>query len=127
LKKSWVIALTLIEAVFFVFGGYRYGSDVSIIESEMVDTAKWITTHTEPNAVIAAHDIGALGYFGQREIIDLAGLVSPAVIPIIHNEDALIEWLDNHDANYLMTFPDWYIKLTEGREIVYQGKWNLRK
>jgi hypothetical protein len=35
--------------------------DVAVIESEMVNTAKWVAESTEPDALVAAHDIGALG------------------------------------------------------------------
>ena len=42
--------------------------------------------NTPPDALIAAHDIGAVGYFGQRRLLDLAGLVSPEVIPFIRDE-----------------------------------------
>lgn len=71
------------------------------------------------NSAIAAHDIGALGYFGDRMIIDLAGLVTPEVIPIIRSEDDLESFLDRNSADYLMTFPGWYPRLISGRELIY--------
>jgi hypothetical protein len=74
----------------------------------MVATAKWIEGNTEETALIAAHDIGALGYFGRRDLVDLAGLVSPEVIPFIRDESKLSEYLNAKAAKYLMTFPDWY-------------------
>ncbi|MCC6748250.1 MAG: tetratricopeptide repeat protein [Deltaproteobacteria bacterium] len=43
-------------------------------------TGRWIAAHTPPGAVVAAHDVGAVGYYSQRRIVDLAGLVSPEIV-----------------------------------------------
>jgi hypothetical protein len=57
--------------------------------------------------VVAAHDIGALGYFAPRPLIDLAGLVSPEVIPFMTDGDALGDYVVEKDADYLVVFPAW--------------------
>ncbi len=62
---------------------------------------------------MAAHDIGALGYFGGRRVLDLAGLVTPDVVPFIRDESRLRLWLDERQADYLMTFPGWYPGLVQ--------------
>ena len=118
--KAWGFSILAIWLGFLVMGVRAYSEDVSIIQSEMVTTSQWISTHTTPDAVIAAHDIGALGYFGQRKLIDLAGLVTPEIIPIIRNEKELGKYLDQHGADYLMTFPDWYVDLPKGKGQVFQ-------
>jgi hypothetical protein len=86
----------------------------------MVATARWVEQNTPPGARIAAHDIGALGYFGQRDLLDLAGLVSPDVIPFIRDEARLRQWLTDAGADYLVTFPDWYTDLPRGAPLVFQ-------
>jgi len=53
---------------------------------------RWFATHASADAVIAAPDIGALGYLSQRRVVDLAGLVTPAMVPILEKvspEDAV--------------------------------------
>ena len=70
--------------------------------------------------MIAAHDIGAIGYFTQRPILDLAGLVSPDVIAFIRDEPGLARFLDEECPRYLVTFPAWYPQLTENGEQVFQ-------
>jgi hypothetical protein len=104
---------------FWLFGATLYRRDVRIIETEMVATAKWVAANTPQRAIIGAHDIGALGYFSQRPILDLAGLISPDVIPFIRDEARLAEWLMASGAQYLVTFPDWYLALPVGREKVF--------
>jgi hypothetical protein len=120
--RSWVAALTLVWLAFWVIGANAYAQSVAIIESEMVDSARWIEQNTPPDALVAAHDIGALGYFGQRRLLDLAGLVSPEVIPFIRDEARLAEFLDEQHADYLMTFPDWYPDLVKRGVEVYKSQ-----
>jgi hypothetical protein len=41
----------------------------------------WVRMNTPEDAVLAAKDIGYIGYYSKRKILDLAGLVSPECIP----------------------------------------------
>jgi arabinofuranosyltransferase len=120
--KVWVAAIPLVLLGFWIVGANAYAQDVAIIETEMVDSARWIAQNTPPEALIAAHDIGALGYFGQRRLLDLAGLVSPEVIPFIRDERRLAEFLDEQHVDYLMTFPSWYPSLVKRAEEVYESQ-----
>jgi hypothetical protein len=112
LSRTWFLSLAAVMILFLPLGARAYAMDVAVIETEMVQTSQWIAAHTDEHALIAAHDIGALGYFGHRAILDLAGLISPEVIPILRNEAALSELLTICGADYLMTFPGWYPELT---------------
>jgi hypothetical protein len=120
ISRAWIAALGAVLGLFWIIGARTYAQDVAIIESEMVTTARWLAQNTPPHALIAAHDIGALGYFGQRDLLDLAGLVSPEVIPFIRDEAALERYLDAKNADYLVTFPDWYPILSAKGEKIFQ-------
>jgi hypothetical protein len=119
-SKAWMASMGLICIGFWFLGARAYGRDVAFIESEMVITARWVSQNTDKDALIAAHDIGALGYFGQRRLLDLAGLVSPEVIPFIRDEARLATWITERDASYLVTFPGWYPGLTADLTPVYR-------
>ncbi len=121
LSRAWLLSTPLVAVFFWVGGAGAYATDVAVIQSEMVATAHWIERHTERNALVAAHDIGALGYFGDRQLVDLAGLVSPEVIGFLRDEDALAGFLDRRQADYLVSFPSWYPSLTSGLEVVYRS------
>lgn len=122
LTAFFVVLIAAVNVSFYGLGASTYAGDVAIIESEMVDTAKWIQQNTEPDALIAAHDIGALGYFGQRDLVDLAGLVSPEVTPFIRDEAKLGEFVTRVGADYLMTFPGWYPELSQKGERIYASQ-----
>ena len=115
-SRAWLAAAALLALVFWLRGALAYQTDVQIIETEMVATARWVAANTPADALIAAHDIGALGYFGGRRVLDMAGLVSPEVIPFIRDQAQLSAWLDRKGANYLETFPGWYPALTAARQ-----------
>jgi len=116
---AWTAGLALIQIGFVAMGSRAYGQDVALIESEMVTTARWANANLSPAATIAAHDIGALGYFDDHRLIDLAGLVSPDVIPFMRDEERLAAYLDDQDVNYLITFPGLYPGLIERLPRVY--------
>lgn len=115
----WNTGLAAVTLLFIVLGMRAYSEDVALIEQEMVNTAQWAAVNLPPDTIVAAHDIGALGYFDSHALIDLAGLVSPEVIPFIRDEERLASYLDAAGADYLIAFEDLYPKLTLGREVVF--------
>ena len=115
----WRASIVMLTIAFIFLGAQSYAKDVAVIESEMVVTAKWVAANLPPEALIAAHDIGALGYFDNHPLIDLAGLISPEVIPFIRDEPKLADHLNQRGANYLIAFPDFYPLLTENAETVF--------
>jgi hypothetical protein len=121
IKKFWTVCLAAVTLVFLVVGGLTYQNDVAIIETEMVETAGWVRNNTPSEKLVAAHDIGAMGYFSGHTIIDLAGLVNPEVIPIIRNEEKLKDYLDSRKVDILVTFPGWYPQLVLSRQPVYRS------
>jgi hypothetical protein len=74
----------------------------------MVDTALWADANLPAGSLVAAHDIGALGYFSRVAILDLAGLISPEVIPFITDDARLINYLDAHNVQFLIAFSHWH-------------------
>jgi len=105
---AWTSLTGVLCIAFWLIGGHTYAEDVALIESEMVASAQWVADHVPADEVIAAHDIGALGYYDKHDLIDLAGLVSPEVIPFIRDEERLAQFLDEQEAAYLIAFPDFY-------------------
>jgi len=118
-QTTWQAGLAMLVVGFVFLGAYSYAQDVAVIENEMVATAGWVSKNLPSNALIAAHDIGALGFFDYHELIDLAGLISPEVIPFIRDEPRLAAFLDERGADYLIAFPDFYPELSKKGQIVF--------
>jgi hypothetical protein len=110
-----MVAVGALLMVFLVLGARAFGEDVQFIQGEMVAVARWLGEQSEMDELVAAHDIGAIGYFAGRPILDLAGLISPGVAPLLGKEDELANYILASDARYLVTAPGWRYKELTGR------------
>ena len=71
------------------------------------DAGKWIDQHTPPNAHVAAVEIGILGWYSNRYIVDVIGLVTPKnAVHVAHRD--LISWLAEDRPDYIVAHqPCW--------------------
>jgi len=53
------------------------------VEVVLAGMGRWCRDHTPPATEIAIPDIGAFGYYADRPVVDLAGLVTPAITPLL--------------------------------------------
>jgi hypothetical protein len=113
LSRAAIGAAACLFVAFLAIGQQAYASDVRLIDCEMVRVAQWLAAETPPSALVAAHDIGAIGYYSGRSLIDLAGLVTPEVIPVMRDEPQLAQFVVDAGADYLVTFPSWYPWITQ--------------
>ena len=97
------------------------------IQECMTGTGLWLRDNTPSDAVVAAMDIGALGYASERRIMDLAGLVSPQVRSLGRDMGfepmvASGRWLELEVPDYLFDRtpgpPRWEGRTVDGVEFV---------
>ncbi|HEY2291958.1 MAG TPA: hypothetical protein VGM86_14760 [Thermoanaerobaculia bacterium] len=74
LRASWAFARDFAPAPYLQ--SYRRG-------------AEWIKANSKPGDAIAYVEIGVLGYYSERPILDLMGLVTPWVRPFVVQRDIL--------------------------------------
>jgi hypothetical protein len=53
------------------------------VDEPHIALGDWLRTHTSPDALVATHEVGAIGFFAQRPILDTAGLVSTKALPYV--------------------------------------------
>ena len=114
ISRALPAAIALLALLFWLRGAQAYRDDVGFIEGEMVAVAHWLEENTAPDDLIAVHDIGAVGYWTDRPLLDLAGLITPEVIPFIADAGRLAEWMITEGAEYAVFFPDFsptYVQL----------------
>jgi hypothetical protein len=119
IKLLWQMSLGVLCLLFAFLAARQNAHDVYWIESEMVETAKWVQANIPPDALLAVHDIGALGYYVPNPIVDLAGLITPEVVPFIRDEARLAGYLMDTSSDYLIVFRNDYPNLTEPLSPVY--------
>jgi len=74
-------AVTMIQSLTFYFTvAVRPTKEFSKGLSEvLVPMGSWLAENSPPGSVVATPDIGAIGYFSKREVLDLGGLVTPEI------------------------------------------------
>jgi hypothetical protein len=91
----------------------RYAWAVQNIEAMQVHLARWVTDHTPPTARLGLNDVGAIAYFSRREVIDVMGLVTPAILPYRREgETGVLRYLEQACPDYLIVFPAWFPTLS---------------
>jgi len=119
IARAGILSWVIVTVAFWILGARAFARDVQFIETQMVETAKWAERNLPSNSRIAVHDIGAIGYFTSHDLIDLAGLINPEVIPFLRDESRLADYLDQNQVDYLICFPQWYPNLTSDLTVIY--------
>jgi hypothetical protein len=81
-----------------------YPATLAYQESEErvnIELGTWLRDNTPPQAAVAVPDIGAIGLYSQRRIVDMNGLVTPEVIPY-RREGRVVEYLEQHPPDYII-------------------------
>lgn len=97
--------------------------DVHTNNKLYVDLGKWVAENLEPDAYLAVNDIGGVAYFaGHRRILDLMGLASPEIWPVLKQRKGLgdvkgmREYMQKQNIEYLIISPYYYPKLAKDTE-----------
>ncbi|NLE99727.1 MAG: hypothetical protein GX601_02000 [Anaerolineales bacterium] len=95
--------------------------NVTNINDMHVALGRWLAEHTPPDALLAVNDIGAIGYLSERTVVDLAGLVTPEVIPLLlapARDARLAGYLLRQNVDYVVIFPNWFPGLAARSDIL---------
>lgn len=117
----WQVTIAVLALAFQFAGAQQNAYDIFWIESQMVTTARWVRENLPADSRLAVHDIGALGYHVDNPIVDMAGLITPEVVPFLRDQAELDQYLDSNAVDYLITFPSLYPQLTVGREPMFEA------
>jgi hypothetical protein len=107
------------------------------MKTEHIAIANWINQHIPPQATIAASDIGVVGFYTQRLIIDTEGLITPGILgehrrnsPAKDKE--VYQYLEETQPDYLVKFRKVYPSFSEteftpihknGKLVMYRTPW----
>jgi len=81
-------ACIILNVSVLVFVAYPHTHSFSRdMRGSLVYLGKWFSKNTPPEASVAIPDIGAFAYYSDRKVVDLGGLVTPAMIPILRDHE----------------------------------------
>ncbi len=89
-----------VTLVMFWYWGFVYQGCVSHINNVHIRAAEWVKHNIPLQDTIAAFDIGAMGYFSDRVVLDLGGLVDPKCTSHLFNK-TLISYLKENQVKYM--------------------------
>jgi arabinofuranosyltransferase len=99
----------------------QYAWNVDNINEMHVALGHWVAENTSPDAVLALNDIGAITYVSGRPVVDLAGLVTPEIVPILRSPDRdarLLDFMARRDVQYVVIFPNWFPDLAARSDLL---------
>jgi hypothetical protein len=116
---AMVICLCLVynQSVSFKRIKTIYENQIKCTKSTLFHLAHWIKNNTPDGSLIALHDIGVVGYYSERKMLDLVGLTNPEirkhyvdksgkkVLPF--KDRKIITYLKAKKPDYLVIFPEW--------------------
>jgi arabinofuranosyltransferase len=114
-RAGWIAAAALLVGAVAALpsAATRYGWAVQNIEAMQVHLGHWVARHTPPTARIGLNDVGAIAYISRREVVDVMGLVTPAIIPFRREgELGVLRYLEHACPDYLIVFPAWFPALS---------------
>ena len=116
LPRAVAAMLALLAILSWARGAQIYAGDVAYIYDHQVALAKWARDNTSPDAVIATHDIGAIGYYAQRKLVDIAGLASRELTTSPKDVARVLAVLEEKHVAYIFLLPSWYPPLSRALE-----------
>jgi hypothetical protein len=86
-------AVQVASVVFLAIGTaaflQRSAREAQQIETNLrIPLGLWLREHMKPNETVMLEPIGYIGYFSQRHVLDVIGLVSPQVLPLWQKSDS---------------------------------------
>jgi len=104
LRSAGWILLFAAALILWISGASTYSQQIRLYEQVHMQAAQWLNDHAAQDAIIATHDVGIIGYFTNRQIIDLAGLITPEIMPMMHDQQKIAEYLRSKHVDYLIVY-----------------------
>jgi hypothetical protein len=117
-----IIFSTLISAQIYQLRQLRENQYRHLFINNMMATygaiGNWLQDHTPPDATVGTLEVGIIGYYSQRSMIDFAGLIQPKVSDqFTHNatyEDSALWAVEQYRPDYLVLYEHQFPRLVQG-------------
>lgn len=81
------------------------------------EIGEWLEAHTPSQASVGALEVGIIGYYGQRHIVDFAGLIQPKVARQIRSTDSFLDtatWtIQTYQPDYVLLHQPDFSRLSQ--------------
>jgi hypothetical protein len=73
------IGTVIIAASNTIYWRGVYRANIEHMQNVRIEAAHFVSDHFSPDEHCAAYDVGAIRYYSQRPIVDMAGLINPII------------------------------------------------
>jgi arabinofuranosyltransferase len=102
LVGKWLgMPVAIILGIYILYWGCLYSNQPAGPHEPYRQIGLWIKQNTAPSAKIAMVEIGTVGWYSERHIIDILGLVTPLNAEFIA-ERKFSEWLNHYSPDYIL-------------------------
>lgn len=81
------------------------------------DVGTWLAVNTPPDALVGTLEVGIIGYYAGRQMVDFAGLIQPEVAEQMTRDttyDDTAHWaVGTYSPDYVVVNPSWFPELME--------------
>ena len=74
------------------------------INDQHLAVVGWLRQNMRPSDTLAVDDVGTIGYFLNKPVIDLTGLMTPTLWPLQHDQDSLWHMARKMGANLFVIY-----------------------
>lgn len=107
-----ILAIMLVMSVMnYIDNKKNYADECKYISDRQIAAALWLKENTQESDIVATHDVGAIGYYCNRKIVDVAGLVTPELIDKINDREyvnIMTDYMNKNNVSYLAFLRQWY-------------------
>lgn len=105
LAKGWLAPRATLILVVLGSAGYMAQSVISLEtrnpNQRYIDMGNWLKENTPEESSVAMVEIGTIGWYSEREIVDILGLVSPLNSEHIGDRE-FVRWLLHYQPDYII-------------------------
>lgn len=106
-KARWMLRIGFVSMMFWVWFPIlrmRWTPAHRELHPALYEMALWIKAHLPPDAVIGSFDAGIIGYFSERQVVNLDGLVNSIDFVPYAVGDSVYVYLKKRQIGYLAQF-----------------------
>ena len=136
--RSRLLVAALVSLIVLLPWRQRFGGHQSIVREAAkllvkdVDSTKrlyqdmgiWLRDNLPPEARLAVNDIGGIAWYTRRDFIDVMGLSSPEIWPVLQrgygaklDQKRLRDYLKDQKVEYVVLCPKYYPQITGNKEV----------
>ena len=104
-------------------------------QKEMLMVSKWMKSNLPPNAIVGSWNSGIFGFFSEREVVNLDGLINNDILVYLKS-NSLYDYIEKRKINYIIDYDVmlyWQEKyfgksleeISLTRDTTFSGTWQL--